>query len=304
MRRRKRCPAKPPAVPRPAPYKKASHTTTGPAARKPGSWGRLRPETPPGESLLDPACKAYCLRRIGPHRPLRTKACGPYPTGRRPPAPHLSFCRFPPPPESRSFSGWSPVQRLSRFSANEPRSLLFREDELSRGVLLLESCNLAILHHEFEGHVGELRRPETQALHLAQRNDWLARQNQRQFTVRRQRNANLHAAGRFVSACELRHQFRIDGIGPAGEYGLRFVQGHHGLIDISLRIRAEVDRPLAVLLVVRSVKPVIMEASHGESDLMKVELKLVVFQTDGHHAVSGVIVGALVSRKGVGRLGI
>ena len=131
-----------------------------------------------------------------------------------------------------------------------------------------------------------------------------ARQEERELAVRRQTDLNLHTGGCIVSPCDLGHQLRVDGLRLSNKHGFRFIQGHHGLIDITLRIRAVIDRPFSVLLVIRRVEPIIVELRHGQPDLMKIELKLTVLQSDVHDAVSGVFVSAGVSRERMGRLSI
>ncbi len=101
---------------------------------------------------------------------------------------------------------------------------------------------------------------------MRQRNYRLSRQLERQSSAGRHGDVNLCASRSFVGARQLSQQLWFNGVGPAHEHCFRFIKRHHRLTDIPLRIRAEVDCPLAILLIVGSVEAVVVEARQWKSD--------------------------------------
>jgi len=103
---------------------------------------------------------------------------------------------------------------------------------------------------------------------------------------------------------ELLQKLRVQGLGLAREYDFGLVQGRHCAVDISLGIRPEVDRELAILLVIRRVEPIVVEVGHRELEFVKTELKLVTFESDLENAVRRILKLASVVGQRVRRLGV
>src|SRR5260370_31186123 len=82
------------------------------------------------------------------------------------------------------------------------------------------------------------------------------------------------------------------------------MQRDHGAINVSLRVRPEVEGEPAILFVVGSVKPVVMEVAHWKLEFVKTELQRVTFEPDFENAVGGIlIVGDIIGQR-VGWLGV
>src|SRR5712691_9373376 len=77
-----------------------------------------------------------------------------------------------------------------------------------------------------------------------------AREYQRKTGPRLVVNFKLNFARGQVYPRELLQKLRVQGLGLAREYDFGLVQGRHCAVDISLGIRPEVDRELAILLVI------------------------------------------------------
>src|SRR5207245_10584184 len=86
--------------------------------------------------------------------------------------------------------------------------------------------------------------------------------------------------------------------------GFGLIEGHCRFVDVALRVGGEVHRPFAVLLVVGSIKTIVMKMRHGETDLVKLKLKLAVLQSDLQNAVGGVLVLAHIYGEWMPRLRI
>src|SRR5260370_7632158 len=82
------------------------------------------------------------------------------------------------------------------------------------------------------------------------------------------------------------------------------MQRDHGAINVSLRVRPEVEGEPAILFVVGSVKPVVMEVAHWKLEFVKTELQRVTLEPDFENAVGGILIfGGIIGQRG-GWLGV
>src|SRR2546422_8057708 len=183
---------------------------------------------------------------------------------------------------------WLSRRPTVRFSVIGPDSLPGKR-VFARRIPLLQSLHLPVLHDELIDVISELRSPELQTLDrdkLSRRSD---REYQRKTGPRLVVHFKLNFARGQVYPRELLQKLRVQGLGLAREYDFGLVQGRHCAVDISLGIRPEVDRELAILLVIRRVEPIVVEVAHRELEFVKTELKLVTFESDLENAVRRIL---------------
>src|SRR5207302_10247525 len=183
-----------------------------------------------------------------------------------------------------------------RFSARRYLifSLLTRVREFARRFPLFQSFHLSVLHNELIDVIGEERRAELHTLEMDELLRRRAGERNRKPRSRLVAHFKFYFAWRQVHARELFQKARVDRFGLARERDFRLVQRDHGGINVSLRVGTEVDRELAILLVVRCVEPVVMEVAHRKVKLVQTELQLMPLQSDFQNAVSRAFIFANV----------
>src|SRR5260370_41249130 len=81
--------------------------------------------------------------------------------------------------------------------------------------------------------------------------------------------SNLSHGERLNPASKFFEQRRIQRLGLACENDFGLIQRNHRAINVSLRVRPEVNGELAVLLVTGCVKPVVMKVAHWKLEFMR-----------------------------------
>src|SRR5215469_10726947 len=147
--------------------------------------------------------------------------------------------------------------------------LPLRQSKLAGWVLLLDSLHLPVLKNELHRDIGESRMAEHQALEVNQRHRRLPRRYPGHLSARSDGHLHFDATWCFVATRQFRKELGVDAIRLACKYGLAFIERHHSLVDVALRVGAEDDRPLPILLVIGSIEAVVVEMHHRHLDLVK-----------------------------------
>src|SRR5207245_2612242 len=182
-----------------------------------------------------------------------------------------------------------PQPQAKRNATRRP-PLLPREGEFPGRVARLQRGHFAIFHDELIDDIRELRRPELETLEGNQLDGRSAREGERKTRSELIEHFKFNLSWSHVSARELFEQRRIKRLRLARENDFGLIQRDHRIINVSLRIRAEVNRELPVLLVIRRVKPVVMKAAHRKLEFVKSELQRVTLDPDFENAVCRIFI--------------
>src|SRR5262245_10182508 len=139
------------------------------------------------------------------------------------------------------------------------RVLLPLRNVLSRWIDLFDGGYLPALFHELDDHIGELLNAKLEPL---VRNQLLIRRAGRkdvQIAARLYRYLILESVWRLVGPGEVRRKRGIKRRRASNKRYFAFVKRHRRFVDVSLRIGCKIHRPLALLLVVWSIEPVIVK---------------------------------------------
>src|SRR5713101_4155049 len=162
--------------------------------------------------------------------------------------------------------------------------LLPRERVFAGRVARFQRGYFAVLHDELIDHVRELRGSELEALNGKQLDGRSSRECQRETGAGLVEHFKFNLGRSHVSARELFEQGRIKRLGLAREDDFSLIQRNHRVINVSLRVRPEVNGELAVLLIVGRVKTVVMKVAHRKLEFVKSELQRVVLEPDLENA--------------------
>src|SRR5262249_19697315 len=121
---------------------------------------------------------------------------------------------------------------------------------------------------------------------------------------RPQNNLELEAARSLVRTSETLSDDCVNARWATHKNCLRFVQRHRRLVNVALWVGREIHRPLAVLFVVGCIETIVVKVSHRKTNLVKLKLKLIVFQSDLQYTVSRMLVLADIVSQRVRGLGI
>src|SRR6266481_9269169 len=174
-------------------------------------------------------------------------------------------------------------------SAVKPASLS-REGVFTGRVALLQSFNLAVLHHKLIDGVGELRSLELQSFDRDEFDRRPSRECERKSVPPLIKYLELDVRGRQVISRELLEKRCVQSLGLPRENHFSLIQRNHRVINVPLRIGPKIDRELAVLLVFGSIEPVVMEMVHRKLERVKMELQLVLLQPDLENAVRRIFI--------------
>src|SRR5213080_3534428 len=163
---------------------------------------------------------------------------------------------------------------LLRVVSSFPR-LLAREGEFAGRTALLQRGHFAIFHNELIDDIGKLRGPEFEPLEWNQLDGRSPREGKRETGSRLIKDFKFHLGRSHVSTRKFFEQRRVQRFGLACEHNFRLIQGHHGAINITLRIRPEIDGEFAVLLVVGRVKAIVVKVAQRKIERVKTELQRV-----------------------------
>src|SRR5215472_139981 len=192
----------------------------------------------------------------------------------------------------------SPIQislptNAVRKSALQKLSLTL-ERVFAGGRPLLQSLHLPVLQDKLVDVIGEEWRSELHSLNVDQLLRRRAGKRNRKPGSRLITHFKFYFARRQVNAREFLQKTSVKSFGLAGEHHFALVQRNHRASNVPLRIGPEIHRKPSVLLIVRRIKPVVMEMVHREMKLVKTELQLLPLQSDFQNAVGGVLVLARV----------
>src|SRR5215472_15189806 len=192
----------------------------------------------------------------------------------------------------------SPIQISLPTNAGEKSAVqklsLTLERVFTGGCPLLQSLHLPVLQDKLVDVIGEERRSELHSLNGDQLLRRRAGKRNRKPSSRLITHFKFYFARRQVYAREFLQKTSVKSFGLAGEQHFALVQRDHRAINVPLRVGPEIHGKLSVLLIVRRIKPVVMEMVHREMELVKTELQLLPLQPDFQNAIGGVLVLARV----------
>ena len=153
---------------------------------------------------------------------------------------------------------------------------------------------MTVLQDKLVDVIGEEWRSELHFLNVDQFFRRRAGERNRKPCSRLITHFKFYFARRQIYARKAFQKTGVESFGLAGENHFGLVQRNHRAINVPLRIGPEIHGKLSVLLVVRGIKPVVMEMVHRKMELVKTELQLLPLQSDFQNAVGGVLVLARV----------
>src|SRR5216684_5293409 len=164
-----------------------------------------------------------------------------------------------------------------------------REGEFAGGVTLLQGSHLAVLYDELPNVIRELRGPELEALDGDQLLGRSTGKGERKTSAGLVEHLEFDLGRSHVISRQFFEQRRVQRLGLAREHDFTLIQRDHRTIDVSLRVRPEVKGELAILLVIRRVKTVVMEVAHRKLEFVKAELQRVTFEPDFEDAIGRIL---------------